>query len=153
HVRPARKQRLGPDRCAVDHDAGDNLRADRADHALHRSTDGLMPRSSLPVLGLMLGDCAGIGPEQCARILGDGRVKDAARLVVVGDARVLEMGARDAGVDLRWRSYATPEAVDWARAEVPLIDLANLDPARITRGQVSAESGRLTGETLAHMIE
>jgi 4-hydroxythreonine-4-phosphate dehydrogenase len=101
----------------------------------------------------MLGDCTGIGPEQCARILADGRLNDAARLLVVGDALVLEMGARDARVELRWRSYATPEVVDWSRPEIPLIDLANIDPARIARGQVSAESGRIAGETLAHMIE
>jgi 4-hydroxythreonine-4-phosphate dehydrogenase len=101
----------------------------------------------------MLGDCTGIGPEQCARILADGRLKDAAQLLVVGDARVLEMGARDAGVELRWRGYATPESVDWTRSEVPVIDLANLDPSRLPRGQVSAESGRITGETLKAMIE
>jgi 4-hydroxythreonine-4-phosphate dehydrogenase len=108
--------------------------------------------STLPVLGLMPGDCTGIGPEQCARILSDGRLAGVARIVVVGDARVLEQGARDAGVALRMRSYAQPEAIDWSRAETPMIDLGNIDPARITRGQVSAESGRLTGETLAHMI-
>jgi len=106
-----------------------------------------------PVLGLMLGDCTGIGPEQCARILSDGRLNDAARLVVVGDTRVLQQGARDGGVELSTRSYATPEAVDWSRPAIPVIDLANLDPARIARGQVSPESGRISGETLAYMIE
>ena len=109
--------------------------------------------STLPLLGLMLGDCTGIGPEQCARILADGRLKDTARLLVVGDARVLEMGACDARVDLRYRGYATPEDVDWTRPEVPLIDLANLDPSRIARGHVSPESGRITGETLRVMID
>ena len=106
-----------------------------------------------PVLGLMLGDCTGIGPEQCARILSDGRLDDAARLVAVGDARVLEQGARDAGVELCARSYAEPEAIDWSRPGIPVIDLGNLDPARIVRGRVSPESGRISGETLAHMIE
>ena len=62
----------------------------------------------LPLLGLMLGDCTGIGAEQCARVLADRRLADAARLLVVGDARVLEQGARDAGVSVAWRSYAAP---------------------------------------------
>jgi 4-hydroxythreonine-4-phosphate dehydrogenase len=109
---------------------------------------------TLPVLGFMPGDFTGIGPEQCARVLADRRLADAARLLVVGDARVLEQGARDAGVKLKLHAYAQPEAVDWSRAdEVPMIDLANVDPARIPRGAVSAESGRLTGETLAFMVE
>ena len=70
-----------------------------ADHPFHRSETRL---KELPVLGLMLGDCTGIGPEQCARVLADRRLADAARLLVVGDARVLEQGARDAGVMLEW---------------------------------------------------
>ena len=106
----------------------------------------------LPVLGLMLGDCTGIGPEQCARVLADRRLADAARIVVVGDARVLAMGARDAGVDVRARSYAQPEDIDWARAETPLIDLGNIDPERFPRGQVSPESGKIAGDTLSRMI-
>ena len=111
------------------------------------------PRQGLPMLGLMLGDATGIGPEQCARILADRRMADAARLLVVGDARVLEQGMRDAGVALAWHSYGTPEEVDWDSLEIPIIDLNNLDPGGVRRGAVSAESGRVSGATLALMIE
>ncbi len=106
----------------------------------------------LPLLGLMLGDATGIGPEQCARVLADRRLADAARLLVVGDARVLEQGASDAGVSVAWRAHAAPEDVDWALPDIPLIDLGNLDPRAIPRGEMSSESGRASGETLAYMI-
>ena len=110
--------------------------------------------TQLPLLGLMLGDYTGIGPEQCARVLADKRLSDAARLLVIGDARVLAQGARDAGVTLDWRSYAGPETVEWDREEIALIDLGNLDPSiGFPRGVVSAASGRIAGETLATMIE
>jgi 4-hydroxy-L-threonine phosphate dehydrogenase PdxA len=109
--------------------------------------------TDLPLLGLMLGDCTGIGPEQCARVLADRRLADAARLLVFGDARVLEQGARDAGVSVAWRSYAVPEDVDWSRTEIPIIDLGNLDPSTLPRAVVSADSGRISGETLATMVE
>ncbi len=109
---------------------------------------------SLPVLGLMLGDYTGIGPEQCARVLADKRLSDAARLLVVGDGRVLAQGARDAGVTLEWSTYASPEEVQWGREDAALIDLGNLDPSiGFPRGVVSPESGRIAGETLAAMIE
>jgi len=104
-------------------------------------------------MGLMLGDSTGIGPEQCARILSDRRLDDVARLLVVGDARVLELGARDAHVELHWRSYAAPEAIDWTRDEIAVLDLANLDPACVRRGQISDASGRVAGETLAYMVD
>jgi 4-hydroxythreonine-4-phosphate dehydrogenase len=102
----------------------------------------------------MMGDFTGIGPEQCARVLADKRLSDAARLVVVGDTRVLAQGQRDAGVRFEWRTYKTPQDVDWDADEVPIIDLGNLDPALgFPRGVVSAASGRITGETLAVMVE
>jgi 4-hydroxythreonine-4-phosphate dehydrogenase len=109
--------------------------------------------TSLPVLGLMLGDMTGIGPEISARVLASGVMKSVARLVVIGDARVLELGCRDANVSPAWRSYASLSAIDWSQGEIPLIDLANIDPSSITRGEISPESGRLSGETLKYMID
>ena len=106
---------------------------------------------TLPILGLMLGDATGIGPEQCARILADRRMATTARLLVVGDARVLEQGMRDAGVTFAWRACAEPEEVDWSAPDIPLVDLHNLDPVALRRGAVSAESGHASGATLAHM--
>jgi 4-hydroxythreonine-4-phosphate dehydrogenase len=117
------------------------------------AVESQFPPPQLPLLGLVLGDYTGIGAELCARVLADGRLNDVARLLVVGDARVLEQGARDAAVTLNWRAYPNPEEVDWSRPEIPMIDLKNLDPATIQRGRVSPESGRITGETLAYVIE
>ena len=83
--------------------------------------------SALPRIGLMLGDVTGIGPEISARLLAAGTFKPLARIVVIGDARVLQLGAEDAGVDLKWKNYADVDAIDWSRDEVPLVDLANID--------------------------
>lgn len=107
----------------------------------------------LPIIAVTPGDCTGIGPEQLARILSDRRMAKTARLVVIGDRRVVELGKRQAGVSFECRHYDSPAAVDWADAAVPLIDLGNTDPALHPPGIVSAESGRVTGETLARAIE
>jgi 4-hydroxythreonine-4-phosphate dehydrogenase len=113
-----------------------------------------MPQSldPRPVIGLMLGDVTGIGPEISTRLLAGGALSDVARIAVIGDARVFELGCADAGVQPAWRKYANVPAIDWSRGEIPVVDLGNVDPARIKRGQMSAESGRLCGETLKHMI-
>jgi 4-hydroxythreonine-4-phosphate dehydrogenase len=108
---------------------------------------------TLPKIALLLGDYTGIGPEQCARVLADGRLNDAARLVVVGDARVLEQGMRDAGVSFSWYAVSSPDEIDWSRPEVLVVDLKNIDPSSLPRGVVSPESGRLTGDTLAYAID
>jgi 4-hydroxythreonine-4-phosphate dehydrogenase len=106
-----------------------------------------------PVIALTPGDCTGIGPEQTARILSDDRLSDAARLVVIGDRRVLELGARQAGVELVLQSYDRPGTIDWSRSTIPLVDLANTDPGLYPPGKASAQSGFATGETLSKAID
>jgi 4-hydroxythreonine-4-phosphate dehydrogenase len=106
-----------------------------------------------PVVALVPGDCTGIGPELTAKILHDGRMNDVARLVVVGDARVLDLGMRQAGVSFAYRRYAGPSQIDWTDTAVPLIDLRNADPTDFPPGKVNAECGRVTGETLARAID
>lgn len=108
---------------------------------------------STPVLGLMLGDMTGIGPEISAKLLASGKLRDVARIAVVGDARVLALGCRDAGIEPAWRAYASVGAIDWSRDEIPVVDLGNIDPAKLPRGENSPESGRLAGETLHHLTE
>ena len=108
---------------------------------------------TLPLLGFILGDPTGIGPEQSARILADRRFADAAKILVIGDARVLERGAAQAGVTVELRRIVQPEDADFSEPGVPVLDLRNYDPAAIAQGKVSPESGRLTGETLKYAID
>ncbi|WGF88952.1 PdxA family dehydrogenase [Marinivivus vitaminiproducens] len=112
-----------------------------------------MSTETRPIIALLPGDCTGIGPEQTARILHDGRMADAARLVFLGDRRVLEQGMRHAGVTVACDWIERPAAADWSRPAVPAIDLGTIDPGRFPVGRVSAESGRLTGDSLAHAID
>jgi 4-hydroxythreonine-4-phosphate dehydrogenase len=109
--------------------------------------------AELPVLALVLGDATGIGPEISARWLAETPHREVARIIVVGDARVLDMGARDARVKLDHAKVKGVGGIDWNAPAVPLIDLGNIDPARFPQGKVSAESGRITGETLAAAID
>lgn len=108
---------------------------------------------TLPIIALTPGDCTGIGPEQIARILHDRRMAETARVVVVADARVLDLGMRQAGVSFDYRRYENPASVDWSDVAIPLVDLANTDPALYAPGVGSADSGRVTGETLSRAVD
>jgi 4-hydroxy-L-threonine phosphate dehydrogenase PdxA len=106
-----------------------------------------------PLIGLMLGDVTGIGPELVVKLLSTPAAREMANVVIIGDERVLELGMKDAGTRIDYRlvndvSEASPET-----AAVPLLDLKNIDPALYERGQLNAESGRLTGETLKYMTD
>jgi 4-hydroxythreonine-4-phosphate dehydrogenase len=106
-----------------------------------------------PIIGLMLGDMTGVGPEISARLLASGALNEAARVVVIGDRRVLDLGIRDAGVELGYRAVQSVDDIRWPAETLPVVDLGNIDPARIKRGEVSSESGKLTGDTLKYMID
>jgi 4-hydroxythreonine-4-phosphate dehydrogenase len=109
--------------------------------------------SILPTIALVPGDCTGIGPEQIARILADGNLAEIANLVVIGDARVIEMGMEYAGVRFDVERVASPRKASRKKGVVQLVDLGNIDPLLFPLGKSNAESGRLTGETLARAID
>ncbi|MGZ5138038.1 MAG: PdxA family dehydrogenase, partial [Burkholderiales bacterium] len=91
-----------------------------------------MPK--LPTIGVMLGDVTGIGPEVAAKVLASGTIKALANLIVVGDARVLELGIRDAGVTLPYTRYSSIDDVHFPRQDIALVDLGNIDPGQFKRG-------------------
>lgn len=109
--------------------------------------------TTLPTIGVMLGDVTGIGPEIAVKVLASGSFKDRARLVVIGDERVLKLGIAEAGVTLPYTRYTSIDEVRFPREDVPLVDLGNVDPAQLKRGVHSPESGKLTGDTLKAMID
>lgn len=108
---------------------------------------------SAPILALVPGDPTGIGPEQVARVIADGRMHGVARLLLVGDRRVVEMGMRQAQVSFPLAMVASAAEADFAAPAVPMIDLGNLDPATFAIGRPDAAVGQRVGETLSRAID
>jgi 4-hydroxythreonine-4-phosphate dehydrogenase len=106
-----------------------------------------------PVIGLMLGDVTGIGPEISAKLLASGKAGETANVVVIGDRRALDLGIRNAGVQLAYAVVPSVDAIRWPAEKLPVIDLGNIDPAQFPQGVSSDESGKLTGDTLKFMID
>jgi 4-hydroxythreonine-4-phosphate dehydrogenase len=99
-------------------------------------------RAGVPVLGITMGDPAGIGPEIAAKALAEPAVRRAARLLVIGDSRVMAEAVRSAHLDLAVRSLAEPGEASWAADCVEVIDMRNADPATFAVGRVNPVCGR-----------
>ena len=112
-----------------------------------------MTTDTRPIVGLMLGDVTGIGAEIAATMLAMQDLGNVARTVLVGDARHLALGCREAGTEVAFHEVSSVEEIDWARGGFPLLDLGNLDPAKFPRAQVSPDAGRVAGETLKAMTD
>jgi len=102
-------------------------------------------RRDTPVLGLTLGDPAGIGPEICLRALCEPGVLKFSVPVVFGDAAVLKRVARATGIpSSKCRTISISEFAKISRFNQPLIvDCAAIDAAKVVPGKISAACGRV----------
>ncbi|HET7838736.1 MAG TPA: 4-hydroxythreonine-4-phosphate dehydrogenase PdxA [Rectinemataceae bacterium] len=103
-------------------------------------------RAGGPRIALTMGDPAGIGPEIVARALADRALRGTARFVVYGDARVMERAVALTGAGLAVRGTSVGQAGGFGPDELPVVDLANADPAAFEPGRVSGLCGRASWE-------
>ncbi|MDE9621684.1 PdxA family dehydrogenase [Citrobacter portucalensis] len=106
-----------------------------------------------PVLGIFLGEAAGIGPELVAKVIADGTAYQYCKPIIIGDARVLALGQKIAGVSFPWETITDPSQANWDNGAVPLIDLKNYDPTDLVMGTIDTVSGHATGESLIICME
>ena len=93
-----------------------------------------------PIIGVTLGDPAGIGPEVLAKSLSVVN-RDAMRLVLYGAGWALERGAECAREAVSYRRHRDLSEVDWAAPAWPLIDPGIDEPPGFAMGKVCAVCG------------
>ena len=94
-----------------------------------------------PLVAFAMGDPAGISSEIAARLLHSAKIRAAADIVAFGDVRVLEAGAKVAGLALDVDFVSNIDKVPDRSTRPVLVDLASLDPNDIKIGQVSQRGG------------
>lgn len=108
--------------------------------------------ASRPAIALAMGDPSGISPELTARLLADAEVLAAAELIVIGDRRVLDQGARIAGVELALRQVGADAPLPGGGGAPVFVDLAHADLAEIHQGEISEAGGRFAAENFRHAL-
>jgi 4-hydroxythreonine-4-phosphate dehydrogenase len=94
------------------------------------------------VLGITMGDPAGVGPEITARALAQPEVAAACRPVVIGDRSVMEAIMTLIRSPLRLHTIKSVGACNFEAGTLECLDLANVDVAALPKSTVSAEAGR-----------
>jgi len=94
-----------------------------------------------PVVGITMGDAAGIGPEIVLKALADKDLTTAYRCVIIGDAVFLRKTAAEAGVDFTIRDFGA----DGEAAGVEVFGLGNL-PSDLEIGVDAAVTGKASAE-------
>jgi 4-hydroxythreonine-4-phosphate dehydrogenase len=94
-----------------------------------------------PVIGILLGDSSGIGPELVAKTAASGFLTSMCRPVIIGDNRIFEAALRLIGKTAVHYCISDVEQAGWTKG-LPVLDQKDQDPAKIPTGQLNAECGR-----------
>jgi 4-phospho-D-threonate 3-dehydrogenase / 4-phospho-D-erythronate 3-dehydrogenase len=127
-----------------------------------------MALSARPLVGVTLGDPAGIGPEIIVKALAaeaygkprpgssagsSDAVYELSRPVVIGDRGVLERAARAVDIETKINVVERLAEGRFEPGTIDLLDLSNVDLASLEWGRVQAQAGRAAFDYIRTAIE
>jgi 4-hydroxythreonine-4-phosphate dehydrogenase len=106
-----------------------------------------------PLIGISMGDPAGIGPEIIVKAFLHPEVHERCLPIVVGDARVMLQAVKNLQANLKVISIQQVEEALFAPQFLNVIDLKNVLIAELKPGEVSAMAGNAAFEAVRKLIE
>jgi 4-hydroxythreonine-4-phosphate dehydrogenase len=107
-----------------------------------------------PIIGITMGDPAGIGPEVCVKSLADPEVARIARCVVIGDSKVLSYAVKISKLPgITINPIKNMEEAKFKRNVIDVLDLSNVDVHKLKIGILSPMCGRASIEYLEAAIK
>lgn len=106
----------------------------------------------LPVIGISMGDPAGIGPEILAKALADKEVYQKCLPLVVGDAATMQQAVKIVKADLKIRAIDNVSEARFEYGVIDVIDLKNVVLNELVHGKVSKMAGKAAFEAVKKLI-
>jgi 4-hydroxythreonine-4-phosphate dehydrogenase len=107
---------------------------------------------SRPIIGITMGDAAGIGPEIVVKALAAAEVYEICRPLVIGDAARLRKAAAIVGSKLEVQSLREPSSARYRLGTIDCIDLA-LIPEDLPFGHLSPIAGDAAFRFIERAVE
>jgi len=95
-----------------------------------------------PIVGVLLGDPSGIGPELVVKLLARAGNVERAHVALLADPNVLALGEKAAGVALDARRASAIDALAFDAGRATLVAFDWIAPREIEVGQLTVASGR-----------
>ncbi len=108
---------------------------------------------SRPLIGIPLGDPAGVGPEIVVKALKGGSLYERCRPVVVGDGGVISNALKICSVESKINVIDMPEQGAYEEGTIDVIDLGNVDMNELKIGSVQALGGKAAFEYIKRSVE
>jgi 4-hydroxythreonine-4-phosphate dehydrogenase len=105
-----------------------------------------------PVIGVTMGDPAGVGPEIIARACAEEAVERRSRPVVIGAATTMREALGLVGSPLTLHPVTRVEECRFTAGTLECLDCANVDMGTLPRSAVSAAAGRAAYEYIERAV-
>jgi 4-hydroxythreonine-4-phosphate dehydrogenase len=106
-----------------------------------------------PIIGITMGDAAGIGPEIIDKALSKKEIYAISRPIVIGDASVLRDALKVAKVQVRIQPVDNTSSAKFEHGTIEVIDLKNIRLSELKMGKVQAMAGKAAFEYVKKAVE
>lgn len=108
---------------------------------------------NLPIIGVPLGDPAGVGPEIVVKALQRKEIYEACRPLVIGDLSVLNQAAGFCSIKPGCHVIDRPEEGIFEHGTIDLINLQNINTDELVIGKVQPLGGKAAFEYIERAVE
>jgi len=110
-------------------------------------------KNKKPLIGISVGDPAGIGPEITAKALSLLEIYDLCRPLVVAEAEMMKEAMKFSGLDLKIHAVSSPKEGLYQLGTLNILDMKNIDAKAIKHKVISPDCGRASFEYVKKVIE
>ena len=105
-----------------------------------------------PLIGISVGDPAGIGPEITAKALNEKQIYDICRPLAVCDLDVMKEAIRFSGLDLKVLAVSQAAEGKYEFGTIDVLDMNNVDMGKLEYKTVAAMTGKASFEYIEKVI-
>ena len=106
-----------------------------------------------PVLGILLGDGAGVGPEIIAKLIDRRFFDEYCRPIFIGDIRILNRALSEIGSKAEIKVISSADEASWSDKAYPFIDRHNLSTEDAPIGKLTVAAGKASLDMLTFAVK
>jgi len=106
-----------------------------------------------PIIGITIGDPAGIGPEIVIKALLNPEIYEACTPVTIGDSKLLERISKQIGIKAIFNTISYPHDAISKFGTIDIIDLKNVDAQKLRIGRISKMAGKAALEYIETAVK
>lgn len=106
-----------------------------------------------PLIGITIGDPAGIGPEIIIKALKTEKIYEDCRPLVIGNVQVLERAAEAIGETIHTQIIQKPDEAEYSLGTINVIEVGEYDISSLEWGKEQALGGQIAIDSIYKSIE